>query len=315
MHQPLVSHISTFIRIAPFLGIAAILVGGAVLILSSVNLRARTIARRVDMVQPRPVEAAAGPKPPSEREEHQFEDGTQGLTVPEQRQIARFFAAYKVPPSPAILYFTLFRLSAIVTLAGLAYLATFQMTWPMPLLIATCAAAAGWFTPIIAVRIGLETHRKAVAQGLPDAIELLAICADAGVSLESGLERVSRELRDTQPALAGELALTWAEISIFPNRDQALLNLAERMGLPSLRSVVGTLSQSMRFGTPLAQSLRGAAVEMRNDRLLTLEERANRLPVMLTFPVMLLIMPTIFLIVGGPAVIKVLDTFKSGLPH
>ena len=161
----------------------------------------------------------------------------------------------------------------------------------------------------------MERDRTAVAQGLPDAIELLAICADAGVSLESGLQRVSRELRETQPALASELALTWAEISIFPNRDQALLNLAERMELQSLRSVVGTLSQSMRFGTPLAQSLRGAAAEMRNDGLLRLEERANRLPVMLTFPVMLLIMPTIFLIVGGPAVIKILDTFKSGLPH
>ena len=162
------------------------------------------------------------------------------------------------------------------------------------------------------VRIALGRYRKAVALGLPDAIELLAICADAGISLESGLQRVSRELRLTQPALAGELALTWAQISIFPNRDQALFNLAERVNLPSLRSIVGTLSQSMRFGTPLAQSLRTAAIEMRNDRLLRLEERANRLPGLMTFPVMLLIMPTIFLIVGGPAVIKILDTFKSG---
>jgi tight adherence protein C len=84
------------------------------------------------------------------------------------------------------------------------------------------------------------------------------------------------------------------------------------MDLPSLRSVVGTLSQSMRFGTPLAQSLRMAAAEMRTDRLMRVEERANRLPGMLTFPVMLLIMPTIFLIVGGPAVIKVMDTLN---PH
>ncbi len=315
MHQPLVFHVSAFSRVVPFLGIAAVLVGGAVLILSSVNLRARTIARRVDMAQPRPVEVGSGPKPPTERDEHQFQDGTQGLSVPEQRQIARFFADYDVPPDPAILYFTLFRLAAIVTLGGLVFLATFRMTWPLPLLIGTCAAAAGWYIPIIAVRIALERYRTAVAQGLPDAIELLAICADAGVSLESALQRVSHEMRETQPALSSELALTWAEISIFPNRDQALFNLAERMNLASLRSVVGTLSQSMRFGTPLAQSLRGAAVEMRNDRLLQLEERANRLPVMLTFPVMLLIMPTIFLIVGGPAVIKVLDTFKSGLPQ
>ncbi len=315
MHQQLVSHVSGFGRIAPILGVAAILVGGAVLILSSTGLRAQRIARRVDMVRARAADAEENPEPAPERAEHQFKDGAQSLSAPEQRQIARFFAAYNVAPDPAILYFTLFRLSAVIVFAGIGYFAAFRTTWPLPLLIATCAAAVGWFLPIIVVRIAVERHRKAVALGLADAIELLAICADAGVSLESGLQRVSRELRDTQPALATELALTWAEISIFPNRDQALINLAERVNLPSLRSVVGTLSQSMRFGTPLAQSLRVAAVEMRNDRLLRLEERANRLPVMLTFPVMLLIMPTIFLIVGGPAVLKIMDTFKSGMPH
>jgi tight adherence protein C len=313
MHEPLFSHVSTFGRLAPFLGVAAILIGGVALIFSSVSLGSRTLARRIEMVQSRP--PAGGPVPdptPAPGEEHRFEDGTQGLSMPEQRQIARFFSAYNVSPDAAILCFTLFRLCTIAILACLAYLAAAKTTWPLPLLVATVAATAGWFIPIIAVRIALGRHRKAVATGLPDAIELLAICADAGVSLESGLERVSRELRTTQPALAGELSLTWAQISILPNRDQALLNLAERIDLPGLRSVVGTLSQSMRFGTPLAQSLRTAAIEMRNERLLRLEERANRLPGLLTFPVMLLIMPTLFLIIGGPAVIKILDTFKYG---
>jgi tight adherence protein C len=311
MHQPFFAHLSAFGRIAPLLGVAAILIGGLVLIFSSMSLRPRALTRRIEMVQPRP-EAELGADSSAAREEQQFEEGTQGLSVPEQRQIARFFGAYHVGPDTAVLYFTLFRLSAVVALAGLAYLAGSRTSWPLPLLIATIGAAAGWFVPIMVVRIALGRYRKAVALGLPDAIELLAICADAGISLESGLQRVSRELRLTQPALAGELALTWAQISIFPNRDQALFNLAERVNLPSLRSIVGTLSQSMRFGTPLAQSLRTAAIEMRNDRLLRLEERANRLPGLMTFPVMLLIMPTIFLIVGGPAVIKILDTFKSG---
>ena len=312
MHQPFFAHLSAFGRLAPLLGVAAILIGGLVLIFSSMSLRPRALTRRIEMVQPRPETAELASDSSAAREEQQFEEGTQGLSVPEQRQIARFFGAYHVGPDAAILYFTLFRLSAVVTLAGLAYLAGSRTTWPLPVLIATIGAAAGWFVPIMVVRIALGRYRKAVALGLPDAVELLAICADAGISLESGLQRVSRELRLTQPALAGELALTWAQISIFPNRDQALFNLAERVNLPSLRSIVGTLSQSMRFGTPLAESLRTAAIEMRNDRLLRLEERANRLPGLMTFPVMLLIMPTIFLIVGGPAVIKILDTFKSG---
>ena len=312
MHQPFFAHLSAFGRVAPLLGVAAILIGGLVLIFSSMSLRPRALTRRIEMVQSRPETAELASGSSAAREEQQFEEGTQGLSVPEQRQIARFFGAYHVGPDTAILYFTLFRLSAVVALAGLAYLAGSRTTWPLPVLIATIGAAAGWFVPIMVVRIALGRYRKAVALGLPDAIELLAICADAGISLESGLQRVSRELRLTQPALAGELALTWAQISIFPNRDQALFNLAERVNLPSLRSIVGTLSQSMRFGTPLAQSLRTAAIEMRNDRLLRLEERANRLPGLMTFPVMLLIMPTIFLIVGGPAVIKILDTFKLG---
>ncbi len=86
--------------------------------------------------------------------------------------------------------------------------------------------------------------------------------------------------------------------------------MAERVNLPSVKSVIGTLVQSLRFGTPLAQSLRNAANEMRNHQMIELEERANRLPAMLTVPVMLFIMPTMFLIVGGPAAIRLIDTFR-----
>ena len=201
MHQPFVSHLASLGRIAPLLAIAPILFGGAMMIFSSMRLRTRTVARRVEMVQLRPRGAETAPEPSISENDYQFEEGTQGLSVQEQRQIARFFAKYNVEPGPAILYFTLFRLSAIAILGFLAYLAGHKTTWPLPLLIATIAAIAGWFIPIVVVRVALKNYRKAVALGLPDAIELLAICADAGVSLESGLQRVSRELRHTQPAL------------------------------------------------------------------------------------------------------------------
>ena len=104
------------------------------------------------------------------------------------------------------------------------------------------------------------------------------MCVEAGLSLDHGLLRVARELKDAQPALSEELSLTWAEISILPSRDQALANLAARVDLPSVRSVVSTLAQSLRFGSPLAHSLRNAAEEMRHEQLMQLEERANRLP-------------------------------------
>ena len=144
---------------------------------------------------------------------------------------------------------------------------------------------------------------------MPDALELLVVCVEAGLSLEDGLDRVVTELRRSQPALADELDLTLADLRILPSRDQALLNFAERIDIPNVRSVVTTLAQTLRYGTPLAQSLRVVAAEMRDDFLIELEERANRLPAYLTLPVILFLMPTIFLVVGGPAALRLFDAF------
>ena len=109
--------------------------------------------------------------------------------------------------------------------------------------------------------------------------------------------------------MADELALTSADLKILPNRDEALRRLAERVDLPSVHSVVTTLSQTLKYGTPLAQALRVVAAELRNDGLLKLEEQANRMPVLLTVPMILFILPSLFLIIGGPAFLKVLDAF------
>src|SRR5581483_4007483 len=142
-------------------------------------------------------------------------------------------------------------------------------------------------------------------------LELLVVCAEAGLSLEDGLSRIVNELHRAQPALADELGLTLADLKILPSREQALTNLAERVNVPSVRTVVTTLAQTLRYGTPLAQALRVVAAEMRNDFLLEMEERANRLPAFMTLPVMCFLMPTIFLIVGGPAALKLLDSFQN----
>jgi tight adherence protein C len=143
--------------------------------------------------------------------------------------------------------------------------------------------------------------------GLPEALELLVVCVEAGLALEDSIDRVTEELKLSQPVLAEELALTSADLKILPDRDIALHNLADRIAEPSVRSVVTTLSQTLRYGTPLAQALRTSAAELRSESLMTLEERANRLPTLLTVPMMLFILPTIFLIVGGPAVLRLTD--------
>ena len=145
--------------------------------------------------------------------------------------------------------------------------------------------------------------------GLPDAFELLVICVEAGLSLEAALSRTARELHQARPWLARQLDMTSADLRISSNRDDALANLAARVGTPAMRSLATALSQTLRYGTPLAQALRSMATEMRGEAMIALEERTNRLPALMTVPMMVFIMPTIFLIVGGPAALHLIDTF------
>jgi tight adherence protein C len=131
----------------------------------------------------------------------------------------------------------------------------------------------------------------------------------AGLALEDAIDRIVPELRRSQPIVAEELALTSADLKILPSRDVALKRLADRIALTSVHSVVTTLSQTLRYGTPLAQAMRVVASELRNEGLATLEERANRMPVLLTVPMIVFILPSIFLIIGGPAALKIIDQF------
>jgi tight adherence protein C len=174
---------------------------------------------------------------------------------------------------------------------------------------ALLGAMSGWFAPPILLARSIALRAQAIAGALPGALELLVVCVEAGLSLEDALEQVSKELMDLDTELAEELAITWAEVNILPNRLQAFYNLAERVKIPSVRSIMGMLAQSMQFGTPLAQSLRTCANEMRNDQLTLMEERTSKLPALMTVPVMLFILPTMFLIIGGPAALRILDNF------
>lgn len=177
------------------------------------------------------------------------------------------------------------------------------------LVLAGAAAIAGWSAPMLLAHHAADERAAAVARGLPEALELLVVCVEAGLALENGIERITEEIRPSDPLLADELALTAADLKVLPTLDEGLANLAARVDLPNIHSVVTIISQSLRYGTPLVQALRSAAAEMRNEDLIALEERGNRLPTLLTLPMMLFILPTIFLIVGGPAALKLFDVF------
>jgi tight adherence protein C len=145
---------------------------------------------------------------------------------------------------------------------------------------------------------------------LPDGLDLMVICAEAGLSLDATLVRVSRELGNGSPELAEELSMTAAELTFLPERRLAFDNLNTRTNSDGIRAVVNTLQQTAKFGTPLAQSLRILAAEMRQARMTRAEEKAARLPALLTVPMILFILPCLFIVLLGPAALGIIDTFS-----
>jgi tight adherence protein C len=172
------------------------------------------------------------------------------------------------------------------------------------------AVLFGWRLPDMVVARLAKRRKLALELGMPDALDLLVICAEAGLGIEQAIEQIAKDLRDSSPAVAEEFSATSAEMRILPDRRVALDNLAQRTGLETLRSLVSTLNQSMRYGTSLADAMRVLAVEMRAVRMSRFEERAARLPVILTMPLLLFILPALFMIVGGPAVLHAIDAFS-----
>jgi tight adherence protein C len=295
------------------LGSGAFVIAGMGLITSGARLRRQALMRRIDRMKP-PVTGQVKPIRAKglARNSSLVRPEGQSLLGQQQREVARRLARVGVPAQYSLGVFGGLRgLCAM----GLGFAAIFVFhgfkvfagSRAMPLLIAAIIGVVGWFFPVLILRRLVKRRAKAAADGLPDALELLVVCVEAGLSLEDGIDRITGELERSQPALAAELALTSADLKILPSRDQALANLAARVDVPSVRSVVSTLSQTLRYGTPLAQAMRVVAAQMRTEALINLEERANRLPAIMTVPMMLFIMPVIFLIVGGPAVLRLLD--------
>jgi tight adherence protein C len=173
------------------------------------------------------------------------------------------------------------------------------------------AVLLGFVAPDLYLTNIAAKRRQALQKGLPDGLDLLVICAEAGLSLDTALNRVAEEVAISAPELADELALTAVELNFLPERRLALGNLARRVDLPAIRGVVNTLIQTEKYGTPLAQSLRVLSAEFREQRMLRAEEKAARLPATLTVPMILFILPTLFIVLVGPAMIDVYDNIAK----
>jgi tight adherence protein C len=165
--------------------------------------------------------------------------------------------------------------------------------------------------PDIWLKNKVDKRVHAIRKGLPDALDLLVICAEAGLTVDAAFGRVARELGRAYPELGDEFALTSIELGFLTDRRFAFENLARRIDLDSVRGVVTTMIQTEKYGTPLASALRVLSAEFRNERMMRAEEKAARLPAIMTVPLILFILPVLFVVILGPAACSIHDALLS----
>jgi tight adherence protein C len=173
------------------------------------------------------------------------------------------------------------------------------------------AAFAGSVAPEMVLRAMRDARRRALQESLPDVIDLLVIAADGGQSLDMAMSRVATELMEFWPDIAGELHATLAEMQALPDRAEALRNFGERLDTREARAFAMTLAQSTRYGTPFSAALKTLGQDLKQARVLALEERGAKLPALLSLPLIIFILPAVFIVVLGPAVLSLSEMFNA----
>lgn len=216
----------------------------------------------------------------------------------------------------AVTLYLFAKLSLPLVLAALAAAILFAVNdYGLPFMVrlgaVIAAALLGSYLPEIIVRNQTQRRNDSMRKALPDGLDLMVICAEAGLSLDAAFNRVAREIQPASRELADELGLTLLELRFMPDRRQALENLTKRVELPAVHALVNTLFQTEKFGTPLAQALRVLSQEMRTERMLRAEEKAARLPAIMTVPLILFILPALFVVLMGAAILDIGDVFSQ----
>ncbi|HUJ45503.1 MAG TPA: type II secretion system F family protein [Rhizomicrobium sp.] len=170
-------------------------------------------------------------------------------------------------------------------------------------------AMLGYFLPDIFLSNKISRRRDSIMKAFPDALDLLLICVESGMSIEAAFTRVASEVGAQSVELAEEFGLTTAELSYLPERRQAFENLAKRCGHEGVKAISGALNQAEKYGTPLGQALRVTAQENREMRMAAAEKKAAALPPKLTVPMIVFFLPCLFIVILGPAIMRVMATF------
>lgn len=235
------------------------------------------------------------------------------LASPKDRtQVERVLSPLGVPVALAAPLLVVVKLFGLIAgpLAGLAYhfLSAREGSMLLPLLF---GLAAGILGPSLILSQMRKRYIDSMNRSMADTLDLLVVCAEAGLGLESAIDRVSADLRQAAPGMALEFAQLGQEMRMLPDRSVAMERFAERAEVEGLRRLAATLAQAMRYGTPLGQALRALAADQRNERLMRLEAKAARLPALLVLPLVLFILPPLFLILVGPSILRLIDAVGS----
>lgn len=213
-------------------------------------------------------------------------------------------------PYVSYLFFRMVTPTAMLTFAVIYIFGILELNQPIVVKVGVCILATyiGMHLPWLFLKNKIQKRQLSIRKAFPDALDLLLICVESGMSVEAAFRKVSQEIGSQSLALAEELTLATAELSYLPDRRVAYENLATRTDLESVRSVCMALQQSERYGTPMAQTLRVLAQESRDMRMAEAEKKAAALPPKLTVPMILFFLPVLFVVILGPAAIRVMAT-------
>lgn len=305
--------------------LTAVLLGAGALLLSLRGVAARSLEQRVIAVSSPSAATGQGPADGSPLGLLRRLLGGIGSLV----RGTRFYSERDILALEGMISASGFRTSAVlpvvlgvkvvlaigVPAAALLYGRLADVTGSHLLLLVFISVPLGLMGPEWGLTLLRRPYLAALRRGVPDALDLLVVCSEAGMGLESALEHVSQEIQHSNPAISVALAKLLDELRVLPDRRDAFRNFADRTGVEGARRVATMLGQSMQYGTPLSQALRTVAIDLRRERMIALEAKAVRLPVLLVLPLILFIMPSLFIVLAGPAVLKLMDALHAAVLH
>jgi tight adherence protein C len=201
----------------------------------------------------------------------------------------------------------------LIVVGAILYGFITELAFVQSIVVIALALPIGLMVPELALRLLRRPYVNALQRGVSDALDLLVVCSEAGMGLESGLNEVAREMQYSNPAIAAALTTFLDELRVLPDRREAFQNFGRRSGVDGIRRMATLLGQTLQYGTPLGQSLRAMANQLRREQMIRLEAKAVRLPALLVFPLIAFIMPSLFIVLMGPSMMRLFDMLQLSI--